>query len=226
MNISQSITNLLGQEKYKGLWKQVYDQTISRMKRLHQQLKEGMPPKLTTALIQVIEEDIELLEVLRKDIRDHEYTTTKLELLRKNLQVIQSTAARNKYMVRIGREELMQILHTAGDDTGEVLHKAKDLLGFSSEKAGELPGEYTDGGLYNTLNIDMDDITEGQRETFFSCLNYAVQKDVRNAMQSMCGFIENSEMDPESSLGHFESYLILVMIELTLTALHDEPSSD
>ncbi|MGG0938621.1 hypothetical protein ABHN11_21610 [Brevibacillus centrosporus] len=181
---------------------------------------------MTTALIQVIEEDILLLEVLRKDIRDHEYTTTKLELLRKNLQVIQSTAARNKYKVRIGRQELMQILHTAGDDTEEVLHKAKDLLGFSSEKAGELPGEYTDGGLYNTLNIDMDDMTERQRETFFSCLNSDVQKDVRNAMQAMCGFIENSEMDPESSLGHFESYLILVMIELTLTALHEEASSD
>lgn len=194
MNISQSITNLLGNEKHKGLWKLVYDQTISRMKRLHQQLKEGMPPKLTTALIQVIEEDIELLEVLRKDIKDHEYTITKLELLRKNLHVIQSTAARNKYMVRIGRQELLQILHAAGDDIEAVLHKAKDVLGFSSEKAGDLPGEYTDGGLFNALNIDMDDISERQRETFYSCLSYAVQKDVRNAMQSMCGFIENGSV--------------------------------
>ncbi|MDC0764143.1 hypothetical protein POF51_25830 [Brevibacillus sp. AG] len=210
----QLLLKWMSNESNKKIWKEIFDQVISRMKDLHQLKRDNVKSSVLETLTQVIEEDIEMLKRTSKDIYDREYTMQKISLLERNLRLIkEEDSKRNSFPNRV---ELLKVMNESQPIHLHKLRNIKACITHENLNIGELPERFTDGGLVNSLMIDLNELTEGQRAAFFSCLKFAVVNDLERGIESIRTFVENYGMNVDGRLAIFEQYLLLVMIDVFL----------
>ncbi|WP_103109557.1 hypothetical protein [Brevibacillus reuszeri] len=214
MDISKMISNLLPKEESFLMWNETYKHVLNRMRELQQLLKEPIKPVVVETLFQIIESDISHLTQASKDLNDKTNYKEKIALLEKNLKVLQES-----YIVSqatVNKRQMIKVSIDPGYLPLDKMRAMKKLISNEQLKLGTIPSTFTDSGLVNALSIDLNELTERQRNALFTCLVSAIDSDLDRGIESIRLFIENYEMNLNSPLTYFEQYMVLLMIDLLI----------
>ncbi|MGG4495521.1 hypothetical protein [Brevibacillus reuszeri] len=220
MDIPKLLSSMLHNEEHFKVWNEMYKHILNRMKDLQQILKEPVKPVVVETYFQIIESDIDHLKSTSTDLKEKTNYKQKITLLEKNLNVLQENyiASRSK----VSKRDMVKIILDPGYLPLDKMHAMKNLISNEPLHLGSIPMTFTDGGLVNTLSIDVNELSERQRNALFSCLVCAVDRNLDLGIASIRSFIENYEMNMDIPLTYFEQYMILLMIDLLIYSRNKE----